>query len=46
MLVKAFVKVHSNENISDNLRKYREQKVKENVHMKEESIRKEVRLKI
>ncbi len=33
MLVETFVKVHSNENISDNMRKYREQKVRENAHI-------------
>ncbi|KAI7808137.1 hypothetical protein IRJ41_016520 [Triplophysa rosa] len=33
MLVETFVKVHSNENISENMRKYREQKVRENAHI-------------
>ncbi|XDV47667.1 hypothetical protein PO909_017241 [Leuciscus waleckii] len=38
MLVEAFVKVHSNDNITDNMKKYREQKVKENEHIYEKKI--------
>lgn len=33
MLVEAFVKVHSNDNMSENMRKYRELKVRKNAHI-------------
>lgn len=39
MLVEAFVKVRSNDNITDNMKKYREQKVKENDHIYEKKVR-------
>lgn len=39
MLAEAFVMVHSNTNITDSMRKYREEKVRENIHIFEKRLR-------